>query len=93
MRSPCRRCHSEISAGSTDEVEVAVTDRSDVRDVELPHVPSELLLADPDELRDLGLVLLSRMASHVSHTTISGWHYVSIVIERRRATVHEAPPV
>ena len=89
---PERTVRIEASA-TEDEVEVVVTDRSDVRDVELPNVPSELLEADPDELQDLGLVLLSRMASHVSHTTISGWHYVSFVIDRRGESVPAAPLV
>ena len=83
---PGRTIRIEASA-TEDEVEVVVTDRSDLRDVELPNVPSELLEADNDELQDLGLVLLSRMASHVSHTTISGWHYVSFVIDRHGQAV------
>ena len=49
----------------------------------MPNVPTELLQANPEELQDLGLVLLSQMASNVSHTTISGWHYVEFTIDRR----------
>ena len=79
-----------VASASEDEVEVVVTDHSDVRDVELPNVPAELLEADADELNDLGLVLLSRMASHVSHTSISGWHYVSFIIDRHAASTSGA---
>ncbi len=63
-------------------VEVTVTDRAEVRDVEMPNVPRELLAAEEDELRDLGLVLLHELAEHVSHTTISDWHYISFSIAR-----------
>ncbi len=71
------------ATANEDEVQVIVTDRSDVRDVEMPNVPPDLLEADEDELQDLGLVLLTRLATSVSHTTISGWHYVSFVIARQ----------
>ena len=79
---PGRTVRIEATANE-DEVEVIVTDRSDVRDVELPNVPPDLLRADEGELQDLGLVLLMRLATSVSHTTISGWQYVSFVIARQ----------
>ena len=71
------------ATANEDEVQVIVTDRSDVRDVELPNVPPDLMEADDDALQDLGLVLLTRLATSVSHTTISGWHYVSFIIARQ----------
>ena len=86
---PGRTVRIEASA-TEDEVELVMTDRSDLRDVELPNVPTDLLQADDNQLQDLGLVLLSRMASHVSHTTISGWHYVSFVIDRHGQAVNGA---
>ncbi len=76
-----RRLRIEIMP-SEDEVTVTITDRSEARDVDAPVVPSELLEAQPEELRDLGLQVLSHLAAHVSHTTISGWHYVEFSIER-----------
>ena len=77
-----------IEATATeDEVQVIVTDRSDVRDVELPNLPTDLLEADDEELQDLGLVLLTRLATSVSHTTISGWQYVSFIIARRQSEI------
>lgn len=79
---PGRTIRIEASANE-DEVQVVVTDRSDVRDVELPNVPPDLLEADDEELQDLGLVLLTRLAASVSHTTISGWQYVSFAIARQ----------
>ena len=79
---PGRAVRIEATANE-DEVQVIVTDRSDVRDVELPNVPPDLLEADDEELQDLGLVLLTRLAASVSHTTISGWQYVSFVIARQ----------
>lgn len=79
---PDRTVRIEATANE-DEVQVIVTDRSDVRDVELPNVPPDLLKADDEELQDLGLVLLTRLAASVSHTTISGWQYVSFVIARQ----------
>lgn len=75
------------AAANEDEVQVIVTDRSDVRDVELPNVPPDLLEADDEELQDLGLVLLTRLATSVSHTTISGWQYVSFVIARQHSEI------
>ena len=73
-----------IEATATeDEVQVIVTDQSDTRDVEMPNVPPDLLKADEDELQDLGLVLLMRLATNVSHTSISGWQYVSFIIARQ----------
>jgi NCS2 family nucleobase:cation symporter-2/xanthine permease XanP len=73
------------ATANEDEIQVIVTDRSDVRDVELPNMPPDLLQADDDQLQDLGLVLLTRLATSVSHTTISGWQYVSFVIARQRS--------
>ncbi len=75
------------ATGNEDEVQVIVTDQSDVRDVELPNVPPDLLKADNEELQDLGLVLLTRLATSVSHTTISGWQYVSFVIARQHSEI------
>ena len=75
------------ATANEDEVQVIVTDRSDVRDVELPNVPPDLMEADDDALQDLGLVLLTRLATSVSHTTISGWHYVSFIIARQHNDV------
>ncbi|MYG90387.1 MAG: ATP-binding protein, partial [Chloroflexi bacterium] len=79
---PDRTVRIEATANE-DEVEVVVTDRSDVRDVEVPNVPPDLLAADSDELQDLGLVLLTRLATSVNHTSIAGWQYVSFVIARQ----------
>ena len=77
-----------IEATATeDEVHIIVTDHSNVRDVELPNMPPDLLQADNEELQDLGLVLLTRLAANVSHTTISGWHYVSFVIARQQSEI------
>ena len=75
------------ATANEDEIQVIVTDRSDVRDVELPNMPPDLLQASNDELQDLGLVLLTRLATNVSHTTISGWHYVSFVIARQQSEI------
>ena len=55
-----------------------MTDRADVRDVDMPYVPSELGEAGAEELRDLGLILISRLATNISHTTISGWNYIQL---------------
>ena len=63
-------------------VEVMVTDHSEARDIEMPNVPPDLVEAESDELRDLGLVLLNEMASHVNHTTISDWQYISFEISK-----------
>ncbi|MCY3923750.1 MAG: purine/pyrimidine permease [Chloroflexi bacterium] len=79
---PGRTVRIEATANE-DEVQVVVTDRSDVPNVELPNVPPDLLQADDEELQDLGLVLLTRLAVSVSHTTISGWQYVSFIIARQ----------
>ena len=79
-----RTIRVEVTA-TEDELEVLVTDRSELEDVDMPHVPTELWTAEPDELEQLGLVLLSRMASRVSHTTISGWQYVTFTIDRQAA--------
>ena len=83
---PGRTVRIEATANE-DEVQVIVTDQSDVRDVELPNVPPDLLKADNEELQDLGLVLLTRLATSVSHTTISGWQYVSFVIARQHSEI------
>ena len=80
--APDRTIRIEATA-TEDEVQVIVTDRSDVRDVELPNMPPDLLEADDEELQDLGLVLLTRLATSVSHTSISGWQYVSFIIARQ----------
>ena len=80
-----RTIRVEVTA-TEDEVEVVVTDRSDLDDVDMPHVPTELWSAEPEELEQLGLMLLSRMASRVSHTTISGWQYVTFTIDRAATT-------
>ena len=83
---PDRTVRIEATANE-DEVEVVVTDRSDVRDVEVPNVPPDLLAADADELQDLGLVLLTRLATSVNHTSIAGWQYVSFVIARQHREI------
>lgn len=75
------------ATANEDEIEIVVTDRSDVRDVEESILPPDLLQADEEELQDLGLVLLTRLASSVSHTSISGWQYVSFVITRQPSDV------
>ena len=59
-----------------------VTDRSESSDVEMPNVPPDLVHAESEELRDLGLVLLNEMASHVTHTMISDWQYISFEIPK-----------
>ncbi len=82
--SPQRTIRVEITT-TEEEVEVAVTDRAELDDLEMPHVPTELLLAQTDDLQELGLVILSQMATRVSHTTISGWQYVTFIIDRRAA--------
>ncbi len=83
---PDRTVRIEATAND-DEIEIIVTDRSDVPDVEESNLPPDLLQADDDELQDLGLVLLTRLASNVSHTSISGWQYVSFVITRQPSDV------
>ncbi len=83
---PDREIRIAVSA-SEDDLEVLATDRSDVRDVERPALPDELLKAPPEALQDLGLILISRMASHVNHASVSGWHYVSFIIERHGTTI------
>lgn len=83
---PGRTVQIAVTA-TEDDVQVIVTDHSELRDVELPNLPSDLMQADDDELQDLGLVLLTRLATSVSHTTISGWHYVSFVIARQPSEI------
>lgn len=80
--NPGRTVRIEVTANE-DEVQAVVTDHADVPNVELPNVPPDLLQADDEELHDLGLVLLTRLATSVTHTTISGWQYVSFVIARQ----------
>ena len=74
-----------------DDIEIAVTDRADVRDVDMPYVPSELGEAGAEELRDLGLILISRLATNISHTTISGWNYINFRVDRREHGAGAAP--
>ena len=65
-----------------DTVLVEMTDRSGVEDVDLPHVPEDLGNAGPEELRHLGLLLVSRLAHDVSHLKISGRNYISFRLPR-----------
>ncbi len=78
---PDRTLRIELSPDDST-VDVMVTDRSEARDVEMPDLPPDLVEAESEDLRDLGLVLLNQIASHVTHTTISDWQYISFEIPK-----------
>ncbi len=78
---PDRTIRIELSPDDS-VIDVMLTDRSEARDVEMPNVPPDLMEADSDELSDLGLVIVNEMASHVNHTTISDWQYISFEISK-----------
>ena len=61
---------------------VELTDRSAIEDVDLPRIPSDLGAAAPEDLRHLGLVLVSKLAHDVNHLRISGWNYISFRLMR-----------
>ncbi len=75
-----------------DTVLVEITDRSSVGDVDLPHVPDDLEAASPEELGDLGLVLVSKLAHDVNHLKISGRNYISLRLHRSSTEVQKAEP-
>lgn len=58
---------------------VEITDRSAAADVDadLAELPADLRTASPDQLQNLGLLLLSKLAREVNHIRISGYNYVS----------------
>ena len=76
---PDRTLRIEVSQDES-VIDVMVTDRSHLRDVEMPNIPPDLMEADGDELSELGLVILNQMASRVNHTKISDWHYITFEI-------------
>ena len=61
---------------------VEITDRSWVEDVDLARVPDDLGAASLEELRHLGLVLVSKLAQDVNHLKISGRNYISFRLPR-----------
>ena len=65
-----------------DTMLVEITDRSSVEDVDLPRVPDDLGAASLEELRHLGLVLVSKLAQDVNHLKISGRNYISFRLPR-----------
>ena len=65
-----------------DTVLVEITDRSSVEDVDLPHVPDDVGAASLEELRHLGLMLVSKLAHDVNHLKISGRNYISLRLPR-----------
>ena len=70
-----------------DTMLVEITDRSSVEDIDLPRVPDDVGAASLEELRHLGLMLVSKLAHDVNHLQISGWNYISFRLPRsgRRA--------
>ncbi len=65
-----------------DTVLVEITDRSSVEDIDLPRLPDDLGAASLEELRHLGLVLVSKLAHDVNHLKISGRNYISLRLPR-----------
>ena len=65
-----------------DTLLVEITDRSSVEDVDLPQVPDDLAAASPEELGQLGLMLVSKLAHDVNHLKISGRNYISFRLPR-----------
>ncbi len=65
-----------------DTMLVEITDRSSVEDVDLPRVPDDVGAASLEELRHLGLVLVSKLAQDVNHLKISGRNYISFRLSR-----------
>ena len=65
-----------------DMMLVEITDRSSVEDVDLPRVPDDVGAASLEELRHLGLVLVSKLARDVNHLKISGRNYISFRLPR-----------
>ena len=65
-----------------DTVLVEITDSSSVEDVDLPRVPDDIGAARLEDLRHLGLVLVSKLANDVNHLKISGRNYISFRLPR-----------
>ena len=65
-----------------DAMLVEITDRSSVEDVDLPRLPDDVGAASLEELRHLGLVLVSKLAHDVNHLKISGRNYISFRLPR-----------
>ena len=63
-----------------EHIEVEIEDRSTASDVDAPRVPTDLGQAEPADLAELGLVLLNRVATDVSHIRISGFNYISFKV-------------
>ena len=86
-------CEADVEEGSErtvavrcsleeDTMLVEITDRSSVEDVDLPRVPEDVGTASLEELRHLGLVLVSKLAHDVNHLKISGRNYISFRLPR-----------
>ena len=65
-----------------DTVRVEITDRSSAEDVDLASVPEDVGAAGLEELKQLGLVLVLKLAQDVNHLKISGRNYVSFRLPR-----------
>ena len=72
------------ATGNEDEIDVVTVVRPELGEIEPPEEIPDLMEASDEQLQLLGLVVLSGMATHVTHTTIAGHQYVSFVIDRRR---------
>ena len=93
-------CEAEAEEGSErtvavrctleeDTVLVEITDRSSAEDVDLPRVPDDVGAASLEELRHLGLVLVSKLAHDVNHLKISGRNYISFQLPRSSPEVQK----
>ena len=60
-----------------------ITDRSVADDVDLPSLPDNWERASSQDLQDLGLLLVSKLAKEVRHLRISGYNYISFRIPRQ----------
>ncbi len=84
-------CRNPVDGGNADQVrfqwvreeehiQVEVEHRSKVSDVDEPIPPGEPEHATDEELEQLGLFLLHKVASDVSHIRISGYNCISFKI-------------
>lgn len=64
----------------SDSVQVDVAATSSLSDVDIPEMPDNPEKVDPEELAQLGLVILSKIARDVSHIKIGEHNYISFKI-------------
>lgn len=62
-------------------LQTEIETRSELDDLTAPRVPADLKQAEAEELSQLGLVILSKIAREVTHMQISGNNYISFKIE------------